>query len=559
MAKKKSNNTTISSTSDSIFDLVSSIDDSAEILADSKTALISDYISTGNYILNACITGSLFKGFPCGRVVTLAGAQGCGKSFLAVSTCREAQKKGYTPIYFDSEGAIDKEFVERLGCDTSNFIIRQVTTITEVSTFIANYCQKLLSLSPENRPKTIMVLDSLGNLTSTKELSDTIDGSGKRDMTKQQEIKALFRTNVTALAKLNILFLVNSHIYQTTDLFAKTIVSGGCILPEEKIYTEAGLRQIKDVAVGDNVLTVDGTYQTVLEKFEFRKEVLVVKLASRKEITCSKTHRFLIDTDFHKEESWKTAETIKPGQKIYVYDNGNLVQEEVYSVKGLFNKRSNHLPVFRKMNVVDLCVENNHCYITENGIINHNSGIAYNASVTLLLSTAKLDDKESDKIAEKRTGDFTKTGIVVTAKPEKSRFTIPQRVRFQIPYFKKPNPYVGLEAYLTWENSGILRGKLLTQKEYDKASDADKQLCKEPFELDNGSLVYPYPKDNSKNIVVKHLKAEVPLQELFTDKVFTQELLEHLDETVIKPNFELPSQYDNTDLDELIEADVTEI
>lgn len=482
-----------------------------------------------------------------------------GKSFLAISTCREAQKKGYTPIYFDSEGAIDKDFVERLGCDASKFIIKQVTTISEVSTFIANYCQKLLSLPIEKRPKTIMVLDSLGNLTSTKELTDTIDGSGKRDMTKQQEIKALFRTNATALAKLGILFIVNSHTYQTTDLFSKTIVSGGCILPEEKIYTETGLKQIKDVAVGEKVLTADGTYQSVLEKFEYHKEVLIVKLANRKELTCSLTHRFLIDKDFHKEESWKTAETLKPGEKIYIYENGNLVEDEVYSIKGIFNTRRNHLPVFRKMNVVDLCVENNHCYITENGIINHNSGIAYNASVTLILSTAKLDDKDSDKIAEKKTGDFIKTGVIVTARPEKSRFTIPQKVRFQIPYFKKPNPYVGLEAYLTWENSGILRGKLLTQKEWDKASEADRQLCKDPIELEDGSLVYPYPKDNSKNIVVKHLKAEVPLQELFTEKVLTQELLENLDEIVIRPNFELPSQFDDTDLDELVEAEVTEI
>ena len=114
--------------------------------------------------------------------------------------------------------------------------------------------------------------------------------------------------------------------------------------------------------------------------------------------------------------------------------------------------------------VCDLCVDKNHTYISENGIINHNSGIQYNSSLTLMLSTAKLEDKEAEKIAEKKIGDFTKVGVIVTAKPEKSRFTIPQKVKFQIPFFKAPNPFVGLESYINWENSGILEGVLLDEK-----------------------------------------------------------------------------------------------
>lgn len=330
-----------------------------------------------------------------------------GKSFLAISMCKSAQKKGYTPIYMDSEAAIDKEFVERLGCDSSKFIIKQVTKISEVSHFIANLCQKLLAMKEEERPKFILVLDSLGNLTSDKELTDTIDGNQKRDMTKQQEIKALFRTNTTALGKLGIPFIVNSHIYQTQDLFSKQIVAGG-------------------------------------------------------------------------------------------------------------------------------------------------SGVSYNSSLTIMLSTAKLDDKESDKVAASKVGDFLKTGVIVTARPEKSRFTIPQRVKFQIPFFKPLNPYVGLEAYLTWENSGILRGKMLTEKEYMKLSPAEQGKCHEMTD-ESGNLTYAYPKDSSKNIVVKHLYGEVPLTELFTSKVLTDELLHKLDDEVIRPNFELPSQDKLADIDELSE------
>lgn len=393
----------------SIFDIVKNCDDTAEVLAESKTAVIPDYVNTGWYILNAAMTGSIFKGAPASRVVTLSGESGTGKSYLAISICREAQKQGYTPIYMDSEGAIDTEFVERLGCDTSNFIIKQVTTITEVSTFMANILKSINEQPLEERNKIVFVLDSLGNLTSAKELNDTIEANQKRDMTKQQEVKALFRTNATALAKAGALFIVNSHIYKTQDHFAKNVISGG-------------------------------------------------------------------------------------------------------------------------------------------------SGVIYNSSVTLMLSTAKLDDKESDKIMQQKVGEFVKTGVIVTAKTEKSRFTIPQKVKFQIPFFKAPNPYVGLEAYITWDNSGIIRGEMLTEKEYIKLSDSEKAKCHEMTD-EKGCVAYAREKDTSRKIVVKHLHGELPVSELFTSKVFTDEVLHNLDENVIRPLFELPSIDSTNDIDELINVD----
>lgn len=206
------------------------------------------------------------------------------------------------------------------------------------------------------------------------------------------------------------------------------------------------------------------------------------------------------------------------------------------------------------MEVFDMCVKDSHTYVTANGVINHNSGINYNSSVTLMLSAAKLDDKESDKEAEKRTGDFIKTGVIVTAKPEKSRFTIPQKVQFQIPFFKAPNPYIGLEKYLTWENSGIMRGKLLSQKEYDKLSESDKALC-QPMKDAIGNYCYAYPKITSNKIVVKHLGGEVPIAEMFTSRVFTDELLHKLDDEVIRPLFELPTQCAEDDVNEYTQID----
>lgn len=312
MVKKKG--MSVTDTGNSVFDLINSIDDSAEIIAESKTAVIADYIDTGSYILNAAMTGSLFKGVPTGRVTTLAGPSGCGKTYLALSICRRAQKKGYTPIYLDSEAAIDKESVERLGCDTRNFVIKQVSTISEVSTFIANLCLKLKEMPEENRPKFILVLDSLGNLTSTKELTDTIEANNKRDMTKQQEIKAMFRTNATPLGQLGIPFIVNSHIYQTQDLFSKQVVAGGCLTEDVKILTANGLKSIKDITTDDEVVGYDNTLHKVLKTFKFEKPTIKFKLENGTEIECSYDHKFLVDID---NMIWKKAVDLNESDEIY--------------------------------------------------------------------------------------------------------------------------------------------------------------------------------------------------------------------------------------------------
>lgn len=391
-------------TGGSVFDLVKSITKDAEIISESLTANNDDWIPSGNYILNAAINGSLFGGIPNRRSICLAGESQTAKSYLACSFCREAQKKGYTPIVMDSEGAYDIDFVGRLGVDVNNFILMQVNTISECSNFMANLCDKVEA--QKEKQKILLVLDSVGNLTSDKEKTDITEGTGKRDMTKQQELKAMFRVNGLRLSKLGIPFIIVSHIYQTQDLFSKQIVSGG-------------------------------------------------------------------------------------------------------------------------------------------------SALTYNPSITLMLSKAKLEDKQSEDKAKESGADMVKVGALITARPDKSRYCKPIKIRFQIPFFKKPNPYIGLEQFITWENSGIVRGKLYKEKDFNKLKDNEKSLCKE-FEY-NGEKMYVLPKDTARGIVVKHLGQELPLVELFTSKVFTDELLHKLDEEVIKPTFQLPNINEIDDLKEMEE------
>lgn len=395
----------------SVFDLVKKVDDSVEIIAESAYSNIKEWIPTGSYILNACMSGDLFKGIPTGRITTFEGDSGVGKSFLACSICREAQKIGYTPIYMDSEGAIDSNFVSRLGVDPTKLIIKQVSTIAETSQFIANVCAQLQEQEDKygEHQKVIMVLDSLGNLTSDKERDDIMAGNNKRDMTKAQEIKALFRVNATPLARLQIPMIVNNHVYAAVGSYVPTSIGAG------------------------------------------------------------------------------------------------------------------------------------------------GSGIKYNSSLTIQLSAAKLDDKDNEAAAAQKQGadTTTKNGVLVTAKPVKSRFCRPYKVKFQIPYFCKPNQFVGLETFMNWENSGVVRGNLLTEKEFNKLYPADQsKLSQYAFEFD-GNKLWASPKDTARGIVIKHLGCVVPITEFFTEKVFTQEFLEHLNKNIIHPMFDLPSQDSFEDIKEI--------
>lgn len=318
MAKKKLNDGAIPS----VFDMMKNVDQTAEIIAESSTSNIAEWIPTGSYILNACMSGDLFKAIPTGRVTVFAGTSGAGKSFLACSVCREAQKMGYTPIYMDSEGAIDAKFVSRLGVDPNNLIIKQVSTISETSQFIANTCKAFQEQEEEygSHSKAIFVLDSLGNLTSDKEKADIMDGNNKRDMTKAQEIKALFRVNATPLAKLQIPLVCVNHVYAAVGAYVPTNVqSGGCLIPEERIITESGVKAMKDIVVGDKVLSHDGNYHEVEKVWNFEKPTYTFSFEGDKTITCSNTHRFLIDPSHpDSDASWKTADELMEGDEIYM-------------------------------------------------------------------------------------------------------------------------------------------------------------------------------------------------------------------------------------------------
>ena len=246
-----------------------------------------------------------------------------------------------------------------------------------------------------------------------------------------------------------------------------------------------------------------------------------------------------------------------------------------------------------KEKIYDIEVADEHNYILENNIISHNSigsffggktisgggGILYNSSMIFMLTKSKLTDKDSEEHVKRQGLDeHTKIGIVVTVNPVKQRFARPIKVQVHIPFYKKPNPYVGLEKFVSWKHCGILRGKCLTEKDFEKLTEKEQDTSykfeieeilnvtstvaynkltleeKETiYEIENEetkklekfikklAFRYAFPKDTARSLVCRHLGGEIPLSELYTDKVFTHSVLTELDENIIKPTFQLPS------------------
>lgn len=313
---------------------------------------VTEFIPTGNYALNACISGNLFGGWPNNRTMAIAGPSGTGKTFLTLNTVKRAVDMGYNVVYYDSEAAIDKALMEKFGIDLTAVRYEPVATVQEFRTKITeltDLLQKRLRKG-EDIPKLMVVLDSAGSLATEKEVGDALSASDKADMTRAKILKSIFRIITVRLAECKVPFIFTNHTYMTQSFISQAVAGGG-------------------------------------------------------------------------------------------------------------------------------------------------TGPEYSASIILFLTKAQL--KEGD----------SKTGIIVTAKPNKNRFAKPTPIKFHINYQKGMNPYVGLEQYIDWEEIGITKGK-----------------------IEKGEYV---PMKTARNWICKHLKDEtVPNKDFFTEKVFTKEVLEKIDKKI---------------------------
>jgi len=360
--------------------------ETGSILSENTFSEVDEWIPTGNYLLNAQLSGTLFGGIPNTRSLGLMGDPGTGKSFVCLNVAREAQKKGYDVIYCDTEGAIDKSSAIKFGIDANKVRYQPIKTVTEFMTFVAN----LLDLVKKAKagganPKILLILDSLGMLSTDKELRDAIEGKNAADMgAKAKELRKLFRVITLDLTAAKIPLVCTNHVYAGGGFFPTKESSGG-----------------------------DG-------------------------------------------------------------------------------------PIFAM-------------------------------SVISFLSKAQLKEGNSS----------TKTGIIVTSNLKKSRFTIPEPVKFHISFSNGMNPYVGLQDFISWEACGIGRGKI----EEVKNSKGEKEMVFTPSESAQARWA------------VKHMGKTITSSQLFTPEVFTDSVLRQLDDNVIKKHFILPPMGNNDEITNALEAE----
>lgn len=188
------------------------------------------FIDTGTYALNAVLSGSIYGGIANNRVTAFAGEEAVGKSWFAMSAVKQFLDDNPTgrALYFDTEFALDKTFFQKRGIDETRVHISQPDTLEDFRTKVTKILDGVEKMDVSERPKIMIVLDSLSNLPSKKEAADALEGSDKRDMTKQQIIRSTFRVITQKIGKLGIPLIVTSHVYQMIGAYVPTkAVSGG--------------------------------------------------------------------------------------------------------------------------------------------------------------------------------------------------------------------------------------------------------------------------------------------------------------------------------------------
>ena len=192
-----------------------------------QAADVSGYIDTGSYILNALLSGSIFDGLPNNKITALAGESATGKTFFALGMCKQFldDNPDSAVIYFESESAITKDMIESRGIDSSRIVIVPVTTVQEFRTQSIKIVDQYIE--DQSDMKMMFVLDSLGMLSTTKEIEDTAAGSETKDMTRAQLVKGAFRVLTLKLGKAGVPLVVTNHTYDEMGLFAKKGMGGG--------------------------------------------------------------------------------------------------------------------------------------------------------------------------------------------------------------------------------------------------------------------------------------------------------------------------------------------
>ena len=190
---------------------------------------VDSFIDTGSYIFNALLSGSIHGGLPSNKITALAGESATGKTFFLMGIVKNFLDKNPDAgvLYFESESAITQQMVVDRGIDPQRMVMIPVTTVQEFRTQAIKVLDSYLAKNEADRKPMMMCLDSLGMLSTTKEVEDTSDGKETRDMTRAQVLKAAFRVLTLKLGRAKVPMVVTNHTYDSMGSMFPTKEMGG--------------------------------------------------------------------------------------------------------------------------------------------------------------------------------------------------------------------------------------------------------------------------------------------------------------------------------------------
>jgi RecA/RadA recombinase len=187
------------------------------------------YVDTGSYIFNALVSGSIFGGVSGNKITAIAGESSTGKTFFSLAVVKnflDNNPDGYC-LYFDTEAAITKSLLESRGIDTQRLVVVNVVTVEEFRGKALKAVDIYLKKPEGERKPCMFVLDSLGMLSTEKEITDALNDKQVRDMTKSQLVKGAFRMLTLKLGQANIPMIVTNHTYDVIGAYVPTKEMGG--------------------------------------------------------------------------------------------------------------------------------------------------------------------------------------------------------------------------------------------------------------------------------------------------------------------------------------------
>jgi RecA/RadA recombinase len=251
----------------------------ARIVTDGTEADVTGFVDTGSYAFNALVSGTLTGGIANNKILGIAGESATGKTYFALGIAGQflADHDDSVVLYFDSEQAVTSEMIQSRGLDPARVAVFPVATVEQFRFQLIQILDNYDKLDKKDKKPIMVVLDSLGMLSTSKEMNDTAEGKETRDMTRSQVIKGTFRTVTLKLGKHNIPLIVTNHTYDVVGAYVPTKEMGGGsglkYAASTIVYLSKKKHKVADEVVG-NIIHCK-TYKSRLTKENRKVDVLL--------------------------------------------------------------------------------------------------------------------------------------------------------------------------------------------------------------------------------------------------------------------------------------------